>query len=127
MGGVAWPQLFQPKKQGGLGFRDLCAFNLALLAKQRWRLLTNPDSLLARVLEAKYYPHGNFLEANLDIDRRQHGRVSSKPGTFCSRGLESELATGIRRPYGIRHGFQKMDILRCSTSGSRRPSSLCRW
>lgn len=67
---MAWPQLFQPKKQGGLGFLDLRAFNLALLAKQGWRLLTNPDSLLARVLEAKYYPHRNFLEANLDIDRR---------------------------------------------------------
>jgi hypothetical protein len=44
------------KAQGGLGFRDLVIFNKALLAKQCWRLLKNPDSLVARILQAKYFP-----------------------------------------------------------------------
>ncbi|XBI13774.1 hypothetical protein VPH35_140465 [Triticum aestivum] len=52
-----------PKKNGGLRFRDLHSFNLALLAKQCWRLLQNPDSLCARVLSAKYYPDGKILNA----------------------------------------------------------------
>lgn len=42
-------------------FRDLEAFNLALLGKQGWHLLTNPASLLYRVFKAKYYPRGDFL------------------------------------------------------------------
>jgi hypothetical protein len=46
-----------------MGFRDFHSFNLAMLAKQVWRLINEPDSLCARVLKAKYYPHGNILKA----------------------------------------------------------------
>ena len=59
----AWWKLCVPKKKGGMGFRDLHSFNLAMLAKQCWRLLQNPDSLCARVLGAKYYPNGDILKA----------------------------------------------------------------
>ncbi|KAI5350665.1 hypothetical protein L3X38_003556 [Prunus dulcis] len=45
-----------------MGFGNLHAFNLALLAKQGWRLLWNPNSLITRVLKAKYFPTRSFLE-----------------------------------------------------------------
>ena len=31
-----------------MGFRDLKMFNLAMLGKQGWRLMTRPDSLCAK-------------------------------------------------------------------------------
>jgi hypothetical protein len=40
-------------------------FNKALLAKQCWRLIQNPDSLIAQIISAKYYPHSSFLESKL--------------------------------------------------------------
>ena len=59
----AWWKMCVPKKKGGMGFRDLHSFNLAMLAKQCWRLIHNPDSLCAQVLGAKYYPDGNIMRA----------------------------------------------------------------
>jgi hypothetical protein len=42
-----------PKGQGGLGFRDLHTFNLAMIAKQGWKILTNPHTLVARIYKAR--------------------------------------------------------------------------
>jgi len=61
----AWWKMCVPKEKGGLGFRDIASFNLALLAKQCWRLIENFDSLCARVLRAKYYPFGDILNCQL--------------------------------------------------------------
>ncbi|KAA3486342.1 reverse transcriptase [Gossypium australe] len=60
-----WRTLCTLKEIGGLGFRNMCQFNIALLAKKGWRLINYPDSLLARVLKAKYFPNSNFLNSQL--------------------------------------------------------------
>jgi len=41
-----------PKEEGGLGFQDLKAFNLALLAKQGWRLQNSTNILVHKVFKA---------------------------------------------------------------------------
>lgn len=40
------------KEDGGLGFRNIQDFNQALLAKQLWRLITNPNLLMSQVTSA---------------------------------------------------------------------------
>ena len=59
----SWWKLCIPKCDGGMGFRDLHSFNLALLAKQCWRMITNPESVCARILKAKYFPNTDLLHA----------------------------------------------------------------
>lgn len=60
----AWKSLTKSKSLGGLGFKDIRLFNQALLARQAWRLIDNPDSLCARVLKAKYYPNGSIVDTS---------------------------------------------------------------
>ena len=74
---VAWDKLTKPKAGGGLGLRDIQLFNQALLAKQAWRILTNPTCLLARVLLGKYCHNKNFMEVTVP--------------TVCSHGWRSIL------------------------------------
>jgi hypothetical protein len=62
---MAWWKMSIPKSEGGMGFRDLHCFNQAMLAKQCWRLLSEPDSLCAQVLRTKYYPDGDLINATL--------------------------------------------------------------
>ncbi|KAL4310649.1 hypothetical protein GQ457_01G015890 [Hibiscus cannabinus] len=62
---VAWSKLCWPRDVGGLGFLVLHLFNLALLAKHVWHLITNNDSLCFKVLSARYFFDGNILYANL--------------------------------------------------------------
>lgn len=58
---VAWDKLTRPKALGGLGIRDIQVFHTALVAKQAWRIITNPDCLLARVVKGKYCTKAHFL------------------------------------------------------------------
>ncbi|XP_019179933.1 PREDICTED: uncharacterized protein LOC109175136 [Ipomoea nil] len=62
---LSWSRLCAPKGMGGLGFKKLHEFNIALLAKQGWRLLIHLESLVSRLLKAKYFPGTDFLEVRV--------------------------------------------------------------
>ncbi|GAA0160329.1 hypothetical protein LIER_16910 [Lithospermum erythrorhizon] len=51
----SWNKLCNEKFDGGLGFKDLECMNLALLAKQRWRIVTRQASLLFKLLKSRYF------------------------------------------------------------------------
>ncbi|XP_073019495.1 uncharacterized mitochondrial protein AtMg00310-like [Primulina eburnea] len=62
---TTWKELCRPKRMGGMGFKDLKLFNKSLIAKQIWRLVQNPNSLVARVLKGRYHRHVDIMEAQL--------------------------------------------------------------
>ena len=59
----SWNKLTDAKNKGGMGFRDLRAFNLAMLAKQGWRLMQEKESLFYKCFSARYFPRSHFLDA----------------------------------------------------------------
>ncbi|XP_058774294.1 uncharacterized protein LOC131648560 [Vicia villosa] len=62
---MAWDRLACPKEEGGIGFRDFKAFNMAMVAKQGWSLLSKPDTLVSRIFKARYFPNNSFLDSSL--------------------------------------------------------------
>ena len=55
----------EPKSCGGMSFKNIKLFNLAHLAKQGWKLQMDHNSLVYRVLKAKYFPRSDFVNALL--------------------------------------------------------------
>jgi hypothetical protein len=80
----------KPKYMGGLGFRDTELFNLALLARQAWRILQSPNTLSARILNVVYYPSKDFLEANMGSHPSQICRALVEGRDALSLGLIRE-------------------------------------
>lgn len=83
-----------PKYMGGLGFRDIELFNLAMLARQGWRLLQNPESLSARVLKAVYFPEVDLLRAELGSRPSQIWRGIIAGLDILEQGLIKRVGDG---------------------------------
>ncbi|KAM1143373.1 hypothetical protein ACFX2B_031908 [Malus domestica] len=109
-----WRVLCKSKQEGGLGFRDLYAFNLALLAKQAWHFLHNPEALVYRVFKARYFPATDFLEAQEKVELIQriplslrdiadcrvwhydrHGRFTVRSAYHVAQGIMAASGEGV--------------------------------
>lgn len=53
------------KEFRGLGFRHMHVFNLVMLGKQGWRLMTNQDTTFSKVFKTKYFSSEKFLDVQL--------------------------------------------------------------
>lgn len=58
-----WSLLKLRKQEGGLGFKDLLAFNTAMLGKQAWRISQYPNSLWGQLMKGLYFSSCNFWNA----------------------------------------------------------------
>uniref|UniRef100_A0A453CKR4 Uncharacterized protein n=2 Tax=Aegilops tauschii subsp. strangulata TaxID=200361 RepID=A0A453CKR4_AEGTS len=126
---ISWEKMCAPKRDGGMGFRDPEAFNQALLAKQAWRILSAPSSLVARVLKARYFQDSSILtttypsNASYTFQSLLHGRDLLREGLVWRIGEGSRInihhenwipRSGCMRPLGkhFMHGITKMaDLL----------------
>ena len=93
---MSWENMCLPKERGGMGFRDLQSFNLALLAKQGWRLQTNTSSLFYKVYKAKYFPGCDFVEANMGNQPSYAWRTIMAAQSLVRRGMRWQVGNGER-------------------------------
>ncbi|KAL6180425.1 hypothetical protein ACLB2K_047088 [Fragaria x ananassa] len=91
---IAWDILCSTKKEGGLGFRDMNVFNRALLAKQGWRMICRPQSLLAQVLQVKYFPSTCFMQAEIRKKMSYSWRSMLKGQQLLTKGLRYQVGNG---------------------------------
>ncbi|KAL9666338.1 hypothetical protein QQ045_000667 [Rhodiola kirilowii] len=68
--------LCQDRNMGGLGFKDFKCINMAFLAKQAWRIYTQPELLISKIYKAKYCQDYDMLQC----------AVGYRP-SFCWRSI----------------------------------------
>ncbi|XP_060965585.1 uncharacterized protein LOC133034507 [Cannabis sativa] len=91
----SWDKLCLHKHKGGLGFRNLRNVNLSMLGKHGWRLLTNSSSLVVRVFQARYYPQGTFLDAELGSNPSYAWRSVFEAQEIVKLGARWRVGSGI--------------------------------
>lgn len=91
---MSWERMTKPKRAGGIGFRDMHLFNVALLARQSWRLIQYPNSLCARVLKSKYYPKGDLLNTVFSSDASPVWRGIEQGLELLKKGLIWRVGNG---------------------------------
>ncbi|XP_055962295.1 uncharacterized protein LOC130015681 [Mercurialis annua] len=89
-----WNLLCRSKCKGGLGFRDLECFNKSLLAKQGWRILDQPESLMARMFKGRYFKNSSFLEAKCPRTASYTWKSIMWGRELLSEGLRWRIGTG---------------------------------
>jgi hypothetical protein len=82
---LSWELLCSRKEKGGLDYRDLHLFNLAILARQGFRFLMEPKLMCAQVLRAKYCLEGELLKAE------------ENPGISYSRRISLEALQQLEK------------------------------
>ena len=98
---VSWSKMCKSKFEGGMGFRGLQAFNLAMLAKQGWRMMSHPSSLMARLYKAGYFPNNDVLSANLGSNPSFAWRSIHQSLEVLKQGTKEKLFTS-----GMTNGYQ---------------------
>ncbi|CAM8918528.1 unnamed protein product [Rhodiola kirilowii] len=73
---INFQTMCRDKTTGGLGFKDFKCINMAFLAKQAWRVYTQPDLLISKIYKAKYCYDYDMLHCN----------VGYRP-SFCWRSI----------------------------------------
>ncbi|KAH9755242.1 reverse transcriptase domain-containing protein [Citrus sinensis] len=104
-----WEKLCQAKIRGGLGFRDFSSFNQALVTKQGWRILHNPEALMSKILKAKYFKHTDFMEAKLGSNPSFVWRSILWGRQVLHKGLRWRICNGNRVSVSSRKWMQKLE------------------
>ncbi|XP_019190299.1 PREDICTED: uncharacterized protein LOC109184716 [Ipomoea nil] len=90
---LSWSRMCMPKQYGGFGFKRLHEFIVALLAKQGWRILSRPDSTMARLFKAWYFQKCSFLDASIGPNPSYcwrsilAGQTIFRNGCYCRIGI----------------------------------------
>ncbi|GAU36186.1 hypothetical protein TSUD_274640 [Trifolium subterraneum] len=92
---LAWERLACPKAHGGLGFRNFEAFNKAMVAKQVWNIVQNLNSLVAKLLKARYFPRSSLFEAPLGYNPSFAWRSMWQARQIISLGCRWRIGSGV--------------------------------
>lgn len=100
-----------PRSQGGLGFRSMKAFNLTLIAKLGWKVLSNFDNVGVKQLWGKYISYGNFLSSPSSPNASLLGKGIQKSNLFCHLAQVSKFLRPQIYQSGPHLGFPRPTLL----------------
>lgn len=90
----SWDHMCKAKGEGGMNFWDISLFNDALLAKQSWRLWSEPESMLSIIIKQKYYPKTSVLDATVGANASYIWKSICEAKYILNQGLVWRVGNG---------------------------------
>lgn len=90
----SWEDLCNAKNDGGLSFKNLHIFNLALLGKMGWRLMNDLDALVCLVFKVKYCHHRDFCSSSAGRNPSYMWRSIWTTKDFIRKGTRWKIGLG---------------------------------
>ena len=91
---MKWECLCKPKDFGGIGFKQLHLFNISMLGKQMWNLFIHPNSFVAKILKARYFPRSSVLDASLGSNPNFIWRSIMAAKDIVIKGSRLQIGSG---------------------------------
>ena len=103
---MRWEHLCKPKDFGGIGFKQLHTFNIAMLGKQVWKLITKPESFIAKILKSRYFLRTSVNKAKLGHNKFCVALSCRCEGCCCLREPHTnwKWAKCVNRPRSLAAG-----------------------
>ena len=101
---ISWERLSVHKNFGGMGFKDLTSFNVAMLGKQGWRFQTDSSSLVCRLFKAKYFPNSDFIASKIGHNSSYVWRRIFSAKIVIKQGARWHIGSGVNIPFLDAHG-----------------------
>ena len=95
---LSWDKLTVHKNHGGMGFKDLTAFNLAMLGKQGWKFQFQKECLVSKLFKARYFPRSDYLEAKLGHNPSFVWRSIYSARRVVRSGVRWKIGNGVNIP-----------------------------
>lgn len=100
-------------------FLKLSYFNQALVGKQVWRMMVNPNLLVAQIFKARYYKNGDIMEAQLGSNPSFVWRSLCWGRELLKEGMGWMIANGRDIDAGRRNWFANWALASSSSCRSR--------
>ncbi|KAH1046712.1 hypothetical protein J1N35_037496 [Gossypium stocksii] len=113
---------------GGMGFLDLHLFNLALLGRQVWHLMSQRNTLCFKVLSAKYFPNGDVFNYKLGDKPSFTWNSIAKAVDALKDGFLWQIGNretiDIRRDHWGIEGVKRKEACRSPLTNEKRKSKI---
>jgi len=107
-------------EEGGLGIRDTrAAFNSALLAKWRWRMVSNEQGKWTDILLSKYGLELDWSQTSVKFQSRWWRDLCSVCGDgeeegWFRKAIRWKVCYGIKQDFGRMFGLLPITLLTCT-------------
>ncbi|XP_071933722.1 uncharacterized protein [Coffea arabica] len=127
----SWRKITQEKDKGGLGFKDLEAFNTALLGKQVWRLITQPnlatDGGLQKVADLICQRRWNRNLVFQTFNTKDADRILSIPISLAGREDSHFWLHGVDVNYSVNSGYKVLMASKETKQKTNQNDSTTSW